>query len=249
VLCLDHPHVQAILPRIHRRHVTYGLSSQADYHARGVRHEGLLMHFQGFRRSEPLGEFSLRMPGLHNVQNALAVIAIADELGVPLQVTKDALATFSGVARRFTIVGEVNGVTLVDDYGHHPAEIEATLAAAQAAYDRRVVVAFQPHRYTRTRDLFHEFTRAFNQADVLLITDVYGAGEQPIEGASSEALARAIRHHGHHNVRHVPDKTRVVDALQEIVQPGDVVIALGAGDINQSVRELHQRWGGGKPVS
>jgi UDP-N-acetylmuramate--alanine ligase len=247
VLCLDHPHVQAILPKIHRRFVTYGLSSQADYHARGVRHDGLEMRFQGFRRGDSLGEFSLRMPGLHNVQNALAVIAVADELGVPLDVTKEALATFRGVARRFTIVGEVNGITLVDDYGHHPAEIEATLAAAQAAYDRRVVVAFQPHRYTRTRDLFLEFTRAFNQADVLLLTDVYAAGEQPIEGATSEALARAIRHHGHHSVRHVPDKTLVADALAEIVQPGDIVIALGAGDINQSVRDLLQRLQGASP--
>ncbi|MDW8250832.1 MAG: UDP-N-acetylmuramate--L-alanine ligase [Myxococcales bacterium] len=241
VLCLDHPHVQDILPRIHRRFVTYGLSSQADYHARSVRHAGLEMRFQGFRRGDSLGEFSLRMPGVHNVQNALAVIAVADELGVPLEVTKEALATFRGVARRFTIVGEVHGITLVDDYGHHPAEIEATLAAAQAAYERRVVVAFQPHRYTRTRDLFHDFTRAFNQADVLLITDVYPAGEQPIEGATSEALAQAIRHHGHHNVRYVPDKTRMADALAEIVQPGDIVIALGAGDINQSLRDLLEK--------
>ncbi|MCU0654471.1 MAG: UDP-N-acetylmuramate--L-alanine ligase [Polyangiaceae bacterium] len=248
VLCLDHPHVQSILPRIHRRYVTYGLSSQADYHAKSVRHDGLSMHFQAYRRGDVLGEFSLRMPGLHNVQNALAVIAIADELGVPLGTTQEALATFSGVARRFTIVGEVNGITLVDDYGHHPAEIEATLAAAQSAYNRRVIVAFQPHRYTRTRDLFHEFTRAFNQADVLLITDVYAAGEAPIEGATSDALARAIRHHGHHAVRHIPDKNAVADALAELVQPGDIVIALGAGDINQSVRELHQRLQGASPT-
>jgi UDP-N-acetylmuramate--alanine ligase len=241
VLCLDHPHVQSIIPRIPRRFVTYGLSSQADYHARAVRHNGLSMHFQGFRRGEALGEFSVKMPGLHNVQNCLAVIAVADELGVPLAQTKEALATFSGVARRFTIVGEVDGVTLVDDYGHHPAEVEATLAAAQAAYGRRVVVAFQPHRYSRTRDLFDEFTRAFNQADVLLITDVYAAGESPIEGATAEALAHAIREHGHHAVRHIADKRKVVDALEEIVQPGDIVIALGAGDINQSVRELAVR--------
>lgn len=241
VLCLDHPHVQSILPKISRRFVTYGLSSQANYHAKAVRHDGLSMHFQAFYRGDSLGEFSLKMPGVHNVQNALAVIAVADELGVPRDVTKQALSTFSGVSRRFTIVGEASGVTLVDDYGHHPAEIEATLAAAQSAYGRRVVVAFQPHRYTRTRDLFDEFTRAFNQADVLLITDVYSAGEPSIEGATSEALAQAIRRHGHHSVRYIQDKTKVADALEEIVQPGDIVIALGAGDINQSVQDLHRR--------
>ncbi|RYE87630.1 MAG: UDP-N-acetylmuramate--L-alanine ligase, partial [Myxococcales bacterium] len=241
VLCLDHPHVQSIIPRIPRRYVTYGLSSQADYHARAVRAHGLEMHFQGYRRGESLGEFTVRMPGLHNVQNCLAVVAVADELGVPLAQTKEALATFSGVARRFTIVGEAAGITMVDDYGHHPAEVEATLSAAQAAYGRRVVAVFQPHRYTRTRDLFTEFTRAFNQADVLLVTDVYAAGEAPIEGATSEHLVQAIREHGHHAVRHVADKKRLVDELEGLVQPGDIVIALGAGDINQSVRDLHAR--------
>jgi UDP-N-acetylmuramate--alanine ligase len=243
VLCLDHPHVQDILPRIHRRHVTYGLSPQADYHARAVQHRGLEMRFVGYKREECLGEFTVRMPGVHNVQNCLAVLAIADELEVPLEITKQALATFGGVARRFTIVGEVGGVTLVDDYGHHPAEIEATLDAAQSAYGRRVVVAFQPHRYSRTRDLFVEFTRAFNKADVLLVTDVYAAGEAPIEGATSEALVRAIREHGHHAVQHVPDKKQLPDVLMELVRPGDIVIALGAGDINQSVRELQVRLG------
>ncbi len=241
VLCLDHPHVQSIIPRIPRRYVTYGLSSQADYHARAVQARGLEMHFQGFRRGEALGEFVVRMPGLHNVQNCLAVVAVADELGVPLAQTKDALATFSGVARRFTIVGEVDGLTLVDDYGHHPAEVEATLAAAQAAYGRRVVAVFQPHRYTRTRDLFSEFTRAFNQADVLIVTDVYAAGEAPIEGATSDRLVQAIRQHGHHAVKHVADKRQIVGELDALVQPGDVVIALGAGDINQSVRDLLAR--------
>jgi len=241
VLCLDHPHVQDILPRIQRRHVTYGLSPQADYHAKGIAHRGLAMHFTAYKRGESLGEFEVRMPGLHNVQNCLAVIAIADELEVPLDVTKQALATFGGVARRFTIVGEAGGITLVDDYGHHPAEIEATLDAAQSAYGRRVVVAFQPHRYTRTRDLFHEFSRAFNKADVLLVTDVYAAGEAPIEGVGSSALVQSIREHGHHSVHYVADKKRLPDELMSIVKPGDIVIALGAGDINQAVRDLHAR--------
>jgi UDP-N-acetylmuramate--alanine ligase len=241
VLCLDHPHVQDILPRIQRRHVTYGLSPQADFHARGVSHRGMEMHFIAYKRGRSLGEFVVRMPGLHNVQNCLAVIAIADELEVPLDVAKQALATFGGVARRFTVVGEVNGITLVDDYGHHPAEIEATLDAAQNAFGRRVVVAFQPHRYTRTRDLFHEFTRAFNKADVLFVTDVYAAGEQPIEGVSSATLVQSIREHGHHSVRYVADKKKMAEELESVIEPGDIVIALGAGDINQSVRELYGR--------
>jgi UDP-N-acetylmuramate--alanine ligase len=234
--------VQAILPRIQRRHVTYGMSPQADYSAKSIRHEGLITHFKAYKRGTSLGEFSVRMPGAHNVQNCLAVIAIADELEVPLDVTKDALSTFSGVARRFTVIGEARGITLVDDYGHHPAEIEATLEAAQRAYGRRVVVAFQPHRYTRTRDLFDEFTRAFNNADVLLVTDVYAAGEKPIPGVSSETLVQAIREHGHHAVRYVADKRSLPDVLEELVQPGDIVIALGAGDVNQCVRELNARF-------
>jgi UDP-N-acetylmuramate--alanine ligase len=244
VLCLDHPHVQDLLPRIPRRHVTYGVSPQADYSARAIQFRGLSTSFNAFRRGEPLGGFTLKMPGAHNVLNCLAAIAVADELEVPLDVTKQALATFGGVARRFTVIGVAGGVTLVDDYGHHPAEIRATLDAAQRAYpreDHRVIVAFQPHRYTRTRDLFEEFTRAFNQADVLLVTEVYAAGEAPIEGATAERLVQAIREHGHHQAEYVPNKADLPDMLERIARPGDVVIALGAGDINQAVRTLKAR--------
>ncbi|MEO8801318.1 MAG: Mur ligase family protein, partial [Polyangiaceae bacterium] len=246
ILCVDHPHVQEIIPRIERRHVTYGISHQANYRAKNPRFSGLETHFEVFRRTERLGDFTVKMPGAHNVLNALAVIAAADELEVPLDVVRDAIASFHGVQRRFTVVGtaplEKDGkrgdVMIIDDYGHHPAEIEATLDAAQRSFDRRVVVAFQPHRYTRTHSLFEEFTRAFNNADVLVITDVYPAGESPITGATSEALAAAIRAHGHHAVRYVPDKKNVMSALRDIVEPGDMVIALGAGDINASVRDL-----------
>jgi len=244
VLCLDHPHVQDILPRIPRRHVTYGVSPQSDYAARGVQFRGLETSFNAYRRGEPLGGFTVRMPGAHNVLNCLATIAVADELEVPLDVTKQALSTFGGVARRFTVVGSVGGIVLVDDYGHHPAEIRATLDAARRAYPgehHRVVVAFQPHRYTRTRDLFDDFTRAFNQADVLLVTDIYPAGERPIAGASAERLVQSIREHGHHDARYVPNKTDLPEELERIVRPGDVVIALGAGDINASVTALRAR--------
>ena len=246
VMCIDHPSVQEILPRIERRHVTYGVARQADYRAKNARYEGLSTHFDAFRRDEPLGRFVIQMPGAHNVLNALSVIAVADELEVPLDVTRDAIAGFHGVQRRFTVLGQPaftkNGklgeVMIVDDYGHHPAEIEATLDAAQRGFDRRVVVAFQPHRYTRTKLLFDEFTRAFNKADVVVVTDVYPGGEKPIEGATGEALAEAIRAHGHHAVTYVRDKKQVAQALRDVVEPGDIVIALGAGDINASAREL-----------
>ena len=246
VLCLDHPSVQEILPRLERRHVTYGTSRQADYRASGEHFEGLSTHFDAYRRSEPLGRYVVHMPGAHNVLNALAAIAIADELEVPLDVTREAIAGFHGVQRRFTVLGQPQhtksgrhgDVMIVDDYGHHPAEIEATLDAAQRGFDRRVVVAFQPHRYTRTQLLFDAFTRAFNKADVLVVTDVYPAGESPIAGATGEALAEAIRAHGHRAVSYVKGRQHVAQALLEIAEPGDIVIALGAGDINASAREL-----------
>ncbi|HZO11727.1 MAG TPA: UDP-N-acetylmuramate--L-alanine ligase, partial [Polyangiaceae bacterium] len=225
VLCLDHPHVQGVLPEINGRHVTYGVSPQADYSVRAVKYRGLSTVFNAYRRGEPLGGFTLRMPGAHNVLNCLAAIAVADELNVPLDVTKHALATFSGVGRRFTITAEVDGVTLIDDYGHHPAEIVATLEAARRAFpaeQHRLVVAFQPHRYSRTRDLFDDFIGAFNQADVLFVADIYAAGEKPIDGISSEALVRAIVDHGHQRASLERDKNALPERLVELVRPGDV---------------------------
>jgi UDP-N-acetylmuramate--alanine ligase len=244
ILCLDHPHVQDILPRIQRRHVTYGLTPQSDYSARGIQFRGLSTSFNAYRRGEPLGGFTVSMPGAHNVLNCLATIAVADELEVPLDVTKQALSTFGGVARRFSVVGNLHGVTLVDDYGHHPAEIRATLEAARRAFpgdEHRIVVAFQPHRYSRTQDLFADFTKAFNQADVLLMTEVYAAGEKPIPGVSAERLVQSIREHGHHHAEYVPNKADLPELLHRIARPGDVIIALGAGDVNASVRDLRVR--------
>jgi UDP-N-acetylmuramate--alanine ligase len=241
VLCLDHPHVQAILPKIQRRHVTYGTSAQAEYRATNVSFHGLETHFDVYRRHERLGAFAVRMPGAHNVLNTLAAIAVADELAVPLDVVRDALASFGGVQRRFTIVGEQRGVITVDDYGHHPAEIEATLEAARRAFDKRIVVAFQPHRYSRTQLLMSDFARAFNRADKVLITEIYAAGEEPIPGISGQTLVDNVRAHGHHDVTFVPTRAGVTDVLEREVRPGDLVIALGAGDINKCARELLER--------
>jgi UDP-N-acetylmuramate--alanine ligase len=244
VLCLDHPHVQDLLPRVQRRYVTYGTNPQSDYAARGIQFRGLETSFNAYRRGEPLGGFTVRMPGAHNVLNCLATIAVADELEVPLDVTKQALSTFGGVARRFTIVGQAGGRTLVDDYGHHPAEVRATLEAARRAFpgeQHRVVVAFQPHRYTRTRDLFNEFTLAFNQADVLIMTDIYAAGEPPIPGVTAERLVQSIREHGHHHAHYVGDKATLPAFLEDVSREGDIVIALGAGDVNQCLGALKAR--------
>lgn len=238
VACLDHPNVQDILPQIDKRIVTYGFSAQADYRARNPVFSGLSVGFDVDHRGQSLGQFEVRMPGKHNVLNALATIVVADELRVDRDQVKAALRTFEGVQRRFSIVGEVAGVTVVDDYGHHPAEVEVTLEAAQRAYGQRLVVAFQPHRYTRTRDLFDELTRAFNRADVLFLTSVYAAGEKPIEGADARRLAEAIRAHGHRDVTLVEDRNELAEAMGARVQPGDVVITLGAGDITRTGPEL-----------
>lgn len=241
VLCLDHPHVQELLPRVGRRHVTYGLSHQADYSARNLRSEGTAMSFDAYRRGESLGRFKVRMPGEHNVQNTLACIAVGDELAVPLDVMKASLETFHGVARRFSVVSEPNGVALVDDYGHHPAEIRATLRAARSAYSGRVLTAFQPHRYSRTQSLFEDFACAFNDADVVLVTDVYPAGEAPIPGAEGKPLAEAMRLHGHHAARYVSDRAALIELLALEARPGDVVIALGAGNINNILPDLGKK--------
>ena len=237
ILCIDHPGVQSILPRVDKRFVTYGEAPQADYRATRIEVLGPRVAFEASRRGEPLGRFELHMVGRHNALNALAVVALADEMGVPVEVTRAALASFGGVQRRFTVRGEKDGVTVVDDYGHHPAEVRATLRGAREAYGRRVVCVFQPHRYTRTRDLLEDFKTAFNDADVLLVTDVYAASEEPIPGISGGALADGIRACGHRDVTHVP-RAGLAAAARQRIRPGDVVLTLGAGDVTGVGPEL-----------
>jgi UDP-N-acetylmuramate--alanine ligase len=238
VLCLDHPNVQALLPRVEKRFVTYGRAHTADYRLEEVSLEGFHTRFTAFRHAEPLGEFTVRMVGAHNALNALAVVAVADELEVPLATVREALASFGGVQRRFTVKGEARNIQVVDDYGHHPAEVRATLAGARMAFGRRLVVAFQPHRYTRTRDLLGEFATAFNDADLLFVTDVYAAGEAPIPGATGRALADALLAHGHPAVTFVEKRGDLARALLPVLREGDLVITLGAGDITQVGPEL-----------
>ncbi len=237
-ICLDHPNVQALIPSIEKRFVTYGFSAQADYRAEDVRLDGYRTVFSAFRRERPLGEFALPMVGRHNAQNALAAIAIADELGIPVEKTRAALAEFGGVQRRFTVRGEANGIMVVDDYGHHPSEIRATLAGAKQAFGRRVIVAFQPHRYSRTQLLMDELARAFNDADVLFLTDVYAASEAPIPGADGAHLAEAVRAQGHRDVTFIPEREDLAKAIMARLTPGDLVLTLGAGSITQTGPEL-----------
>jgi UDP-N-acetylmuramate--alanine ligase len=239
VLCLDHPEVQSILPRVQKRFVTYGLAPLADYRAVEVSFAGLRSRFTAVRRGERLGEVTVAMPGAHNVENSLAVLAVADFLGVDFDTYREALASFEGVGRRFTVRGEARGIMVVDDYGHHPAEVRATLAGARAGFaGRRLVVAFQPHRYTRTRDLMDEFARAFNDAELVVVSDIYAAGEEPIDGVSAAALVGSMREQGHKGARHVARRGDLAAAIAPELRDGDIVITLGAGDVWQVGEEL-----------
>ena len=242
VLCLDQPNVQLLIPRVEKRIITYGLESAADLTAHRLTLSGLTARFEVLHRGQPLGECALRVPGRHNVLNAMAAIAVGLDLEIPFVTIQRGLAEFSGVQRRFQVRGESRGVLVVDDYGHHPAEIRATLAAAKAGFDRRVVTVFQPHRYTRTLHLRQEFLTAFNQSDMLVVMDIYPAGEAPIEGVTGQDLADAIRAHGHRDVVYLAsDRERILAHLEDVLRPGDLVLTLGAGDVGQLGRALLER--------
>ena len=241
VLCLDHPNIQSLLPRMKKRFTTYGLTTKADFQAKEIVFEGLLTSFDVIHRRRDIGRLSLRMPGLHNVYNALATLATAFELDIPFQIVQETLRDFSGIQRRFQIKGEKRGILVVDDYGHHPVEIMATLKAARTGWTKRIIAVFQPHRYTRTRALFKDFLTAFYDADVLVITDIYPAGEDRIEGVESKALFAGLREYGHKDVTYLSDKKEIVEHLLRMISPGDLVITLGAGDIWQVSEELVNR--------
>jgi len=238
VLCMDHPNIQGLIPKVTRRHTTYGLTAQADFSARDMEIKGVKTSFDVWQRGRKLGRVSVKIPGEHNVYNSLAALTVAMELDMSFEEARDSLSNFSGVERRFQVKGEYNGITFVDDYGHHPVEIKATLKAAKAGWDNRVVAVFQPHRYSRTKDLFQEFLSAFNDADTLVLTDIYPAGEEKIEGISSETLYNSIKAYGHRDVVYIPDKKDIPDCLNKITRPGDIVITLGAGNIWQVSEEM-----------
>ncbi|HEX8952611.1 MAG TPA: UDP-N-acetylmuramate--L-alanine ligase [Polyangia bacterium] len=245
VLCIDHEHVQSILPLVEKRHVTYGFTPLATFRAVDVAFDGLRTAFTAIARGRTLGRVELAMPGRHNVLNSLAVLAVADFLGVDFAVYQRALAGFSGVGRRFTVRGEARGVMVVDDYGHHPAEIRATLAGARSGFkDRRIVAAFQPHRYTRTRDCFEDFVKVVGGADAVLLAEVYSAGEEPIAFADGRSLARAVRVAGKVEPVFVDDIAAMPEAIFEIAKDGDVVMCMGAGSIGGVPAKLVEMGGG-----
>jgi UDP-N-acetylmuramate--alanine ligase len=238
-LCGDNAGVQAILPHLTKRFATFGITSQATYRARNIRPDGMTTRFVAWRKADELGEVVLPMPGDHNVLNALGVLVIADFLQIPFETYVKALAQFEGVARRFTVRGEVGGITVVDDFGHHPAEVRATLAGAKASFGgRRIVAAFQPHRFTRTRDQWQEFPRAFHDADKVVICDIFAAGEKPIEGISSEQLVRLAKEAGHKDITYIARREDLAAWLDQQAKTGDLVITLGAGNIQLACNDV-----------
>ena len=231
VLCADQEAIRQMIPRIEKRYVTYGLIGGADYMAYGVESEGFKSAFSVLFKGEELGRFVLPIPGLHNVANALAALAVGLELSIPLETIREALLGYSGVERRFHYRGEKRGILVIDDYGHHPTEITATLAAARRGWNRPLVVVFQPHRYSRTRDLLEEFADAFTQADRVVLTEIYPAGERPLPGISGEKLFQKIREKGHPSVEFFQKASEIPPYLAGILRGGEMVITLGAGDI------------------
>ena len=239
ILCMDEPNVQAILPGVKRPVITYGTSSQADLAISDVELRGLESDFRLTSRGEDLGKFHLpQPPGMHNVRNAAAAAAVGLYLNIPAELIREGLEGFTGVGRRFDVKGVVNGITLIDDYGHHPTEIRATLEAARGCKYERLLVLFQPHRFTRTKYLWDEFCRAFNQADVLVMTDIYAANEAPIPGLTGQALAEAIRVAGHKNVVYRSSMQEGIELLMQEAQPGDAILTIGAGNVGRALGQL-----------
>jgi UDP-N-acetylmuramate--alanine ligase len=244
VLCLDDPPVQDILPKVERRVVTYGLSPQAQVSVRDLELAPAGARYAATLEGQALGPVTLAVPGAHNVANSLAAVAVGLDLGVSFEAIRVGLESFTGVDRRFQVRGEAGGVLVVDDYGHHPTEIRVTLEALRRrAGGRRMVVLFQPHRFTRTQALWDEFGRAFHQADVVLLTDIYPASEEPIPGITAEALAAAIAERGHRSVAFAGDLKAATEHLAAEVREGDVVLTLGAGSVWTAGEELLRRRG------
>lgn len=241
VVCLDHENIQKLIPRIEKRFTTYGLSTQADFQARNITRKGLETSFEALYMGNPLGEMIIRLPGEHNVCNALAAVAVAVELEIEIPVVQKALREFTGIHRRFEILADSADLLLVDDYGHHPAEVRATLQAARDGWDRRIVTVFQPHRYSRTQALEQEFYTAFHQSDVVIITGIYSAGEDPIEGVTAESIYEGTVSHGHKGALYVPEMDGIIDVLMDKIRPGDMIITLGAGSVTEIGPQLLAR--------
>ncbi|OGD12255.1 MAG: UDP-N-acetylmuramate--L-alanine ligase [Candidatus Aminicenantes bacterium RBG_13_62_12] len=238
ILCLDDPHLQALIPRFERRIITYGFSAQAEYTARDLSFEQFTSSSTVFHKDGEMGLMKLSVPGKHNILNALAAVAVGRELEIPVENILKALKSFTGTGRRFELRGEVNGVLVIEDYAHHPTEIRATLEAARKGWPRRVVAVFQPHRYSRLSLLLPDFATSFNQADVLVVTEIYPAGESPLPGVNGRALYEEIIRLGHKDAHFEPDLKKIPALIRQLASPGDILIFLGAGNISKAIPEM-----------
>ena len=248
VLCLEDQNIQTILPKISKRFVTYGFSSQADFQAREIRMNGFSSSYRAFHHGEELGEVEIRIPGRHNILNSLAAVAVARELELDWEGVQAGLRDMTGVQRRFQVKGEANGVLVMDDYGHHPTEIRAVLETLSDCFpDRRRIVAFQPHRYTRTQALLDQFARSFYHSDVLFMTEIYAASEPSIPGITGSLMMQRIAEHGHRDIVFCPTLEEMAERLAAMVKPGDMVVTLGAGSIWQVGEWLLKKLNGSEP--
>lgn len=237
VVCADDPLVQLILPGISRPVITYGLTDETGYSAEGISYQDINTRFMAKEKGKSLGEISLKVPGAHNVKNALAVIALSREMNIDFGIVQEALGAFTGVKRRFEIKGTFQDILVVDDYAHHPTEVSATLRAIKNGFDRRLVTVFQPHLYSRTKALYEDFARSLLLSDVVIVTEIYPAREEPIPGITGRLITTATRSMGHEQTYWIPRKEDVVETLKNVVKPGDMVITLGAGNIWQVCNE------------
>ena len=243
ILCMDDANLQSLLPRIEKRTITYGLKSQADYTARNISVEGLKTYFTVYHHGKKLGKILSGALGRHNVCNTLAAVAVGMELNMDFPTIAESLKTFTGVQRRFEVLKQSESLIIVDDYGHHPVEIQATLSTAKEVWpDRRLVIVFQPHRYSRTKHLMESFFSSFNDADQLLLLDIYSAGEEAEEGIHSQRIAEGVKEFGHKNVEYIGSTQSVIPHLQKILKPGDIVMTLGAGNIGELSHRLASRF-------
>ena len=238
VLCLDNPHLQSLIPQLERRIITYGFSAQADFFARDQKFENFSSMSTVFHKNEPLGGLRLNVPGKHNIANALAAVAVGLELDIPQARIFEALESYTGTGRRFELKKTVNGIMIIEDYAHHPTEIRATLDAAKTGWPRRVLTVFQPHRYSRLSLLLKRFATAFNQSDVLVLTEVYPAGEDPLPGVSGQVLYDEVSQFGHKDVHFEPDLGKIPGLVAELAQPEDIIMVMGAGNISRIVPDI-----------
>jgi UDP-N-acetylmuramate--alanine ligase len=238
VLCLDNVNVRSLIPQVRKRVITYGTTGDAEYVIRDLCIEGMQTIFDVERGGSPIGTLRVPLPGRHHALNALAALAVATELEIPFETVAQSLREFGGIHRRFELCGEASGITIISDYAHHPEEIRATLSAAREGFRRRIVAVFQPHRFTRTRDLFQEFLDAFDAAHHLVLTDIYPAGEDPIDGLSGDVLYWALKRRGHLEVTYVPCREDLAESLKPLLRMDDIVLLLGAGNIHGVAEEV-----------